>query len=800
MSLERVFQINIGTLVALGSLMLGMNQGSVFRPLLAVAAAFSSIYLTDMRGIVRLSTRLSSITAVIVVAISMSDFFNRPSEYQLNAVANLLVYLQTILLFQQKRIRTYWQLMVLSLLQVVVGAALSLSFQFGFLIVAYMLTILSAAFLFFLHREVLEHTSRYDVGARLLFAERQGTAANKDDEQTGFCQRIDCTSILQQIALSDITKQVIAIGMATLVFALIVFFTLPRFTHGVWNNRRESAGFLVTGLGDGVTLDELANIIQSDEAVMRISFVDQLTGEPYTVKGEPYLRGPALSNYDTTRRDGRWTQNTYSRVGTRLTSSMSSGDFVRQNVVLERTDDVRLPAAYPAYDLLETPSNTVYDLSSQCLSRRRPLQAENIRRYRYVLGTTAFANGRQQKITPEMLDPDPLGKQSLLQFDRAMFPNLAVLAKRIVVDTGVDVNDHRAVAEVLESHFHDSEQYSYSLEFSNLRNVRSQEIDPIEDFISNHRTGHCEYFASALVMMLRSLDIPARLAVGYKGGDFNRVGQYYIVRQLHTHAWVEAYLSPEQFPEYQPGAWLRLDPTPQSIFNKSLIEELRFSDQLQDFSEYCQLVWSEYVLRLNSEQQMQMIYVPLKNYLKNVISLVIEPDRWLKLRRLAMSVAGAVGHNSRNSGGFSWRIGLLVLFCSLVMVGIAQAVGRVSGKLVQSFWAWKAKHTYKVSTVEFYARFELITARHGRRRRLGETPLEFSRSLETWLRTFPETSQVALFPGRIVAAYYRVYFGGLSLGAEQLILLQCQVGQLDRVLANARRQRRIEKKTWTTWP
>ena len=46
---------------------------------------------------------------------------------------------------------------------------------------------------------------------------------------------------------------------------------------------------MVTGLGDGVTLDELADIIQSDEAVLRISFVDQLTGDPYAVKGEPYV-------------------------------------------------------------------------------------------------------------------------------------------------------------------------------------------------------------------------------------------------------------------------------------------------------------------------------------------------------------------------------------------------------------------------------------------------------------------------------------------------------------------------------
>ena len=69
-------------------------------------------------------------------------------------------------------------------------------------------------------------------------------------------------------------------------------------------------------------------------------------------------------------------------------------------------------------------------------------------------------------------------------------------------------------------------------------------------------------------MMLRSQGIPARMAIGFKGGEWNPLGMYYQVQQLHAHAWVEVYLAPDDIPpgefaddEAPDGAWLVLDPT-----------------------------------------------------------------------------------------------------------------------------------------------------------------------------------------------------------------------------------------------
>jgi transglutaminase-like putative cysteine protease len=80
--------------------------------------------------------------------------------------------------------------------------------------------------------------------------------------------------------------------------------------------------------------------------------------------------------------------------------------------------------------------------------------------------------------------------------------------------------------------------------------------DPLDDFLFKYNRGNCEYFASAMAVMLRLAGIPSRLVGGYRGGYYNDTGGYYLVPQKNAHVWVEAYLK---------GGWVRLDPTPLGI-------------------------------------------------------------------------------------------------------------------------------------------------------------------------------------------------------------------------------------------
>ncbi len=83
---------------------------------------------------------------------------------------------------------------------------------------------------------------------------------------------------------------------------------------------------------------------------------------------------------------------------------------------------------------------------------------------------------------------------------------------------------------------------------------RSAQRDPLAYFLFERKQGHCEYFASAMAVMLRTLRIPSRVVNGFRTGEFNDVTSQYLVRASNAHSWVEAY-----FPGY---GWISFDPTP----------------------------------------------------------------------------------------------------------------------------------------------------------------------------------------------------------------------------------------------
>src|SRR5690606_32776965 len=124
---------------------------------------------------------------------------------------------------------------------------------------------------------------------------------------------------------------------------------------------------------------------------------------------------------------------------------------------------------------------------------------------------------------------------------------LAREARRV---TGyVSENEHPPDAEMagrLVYWLRDSGEFGYSLDAS----IQDRSVDVVEDFLLIRKQGHCEYFASALVLMLRSVDIPARLISGFKGGKVNRISGLFEVEQRHAHAWTEAYID---------GQWVVLD-------------------------------------------------------------------------------------------------------------------------------------------------------------------------------------------------------------------------------------------------
>jgi transglutaminase-like putative cysteine protease len=140
------------------------------------------------------------------------------------------------------------------------------------------------------------------------------------------------------------------------------------------------------------------------------------------------------------------------------------------------------------------------------------------------------------------------------ELDRSMPSSLVPMLRELALQWTAEAGDDRARVQALVRHLH--EDFTYTLD----RPATPRGQSPLLDFLFVHREGHCEFFASAFVMLARALGIPARLVAGYRVVEHNGFGGYAVVRAKHAHAWGEAYVSVASDPTHT--AFEVFDPTP----------------------------------------------------------------------------------------------------------------------------------------------------------------------------------------------------------------------------------------------
>src|SRR5262249_20362469 len=111
--------------------------------------------------------------------------------------------------------------------------------------------------------------------------------------------------------------------------------------------------------------------------------------------------------------------------------------------------------------------------------------------------------------------------------------------------------------------------------------------DPLSGFLFDFRAGHCEYFATALAILLRAVGVPSREVNGFYGGEWNDFGNYLAVRQMDAHAWVEAW-----FPGH---GWVTLDPTPGAAARGEL-RSGSWLHKLQQMIDTVELAWHKHMV------------------------------------------------------------------------------------------------------------------------------------------------------------------------------------------------------------
>ena len=255
--------------------------------------------------------------------------------------------------------------------------------------------------------------------------------------------------------------------------------------------------------------------------------------------------------------------------------------------------------------------------------------------------TSAFQDGKQLELSPNQEKVWPILDQ-YLAIDKTTFPQLIEKAKSWDAESQLPEEDFIGRARYIEIKLRDSGEYKYN-RFGVLRNPN---VDPLEDFISEHKEGHCEYFAGALALLLRAIGIPSRVVVGYTCYPNKDIGPT-IVRQSDAHSWVEAYIPPEKLPKFgsssahffagstfqtsgedyiprltkdwiRDGAWFRLDATPSTERNSERLGVLAVG--IYNWSYLLHHFGSDFIMNFNGARQMKNVYQPLSHIWQEFVS------------------------------------------------------------------------------------------------------------------------------------------------------------------------------------
>lgn len=772
--LQRLLQINMAALAALGTSLLGMGQHSPWLIALGMTSSLCSLLLVDLGGWFHLPRWLMNLLLLGALGATVFDVIRHPGGLPVLLVANLLVYLQCVLQFQRKDVRLYRYLLILSVFQVVSASAFFHGVLFGFLLFFYLVL---ALIVLILSTSYAEWISQCEHSRGQLPQVRLGTAPLAialvgDPPAPGAPLGLNGSLIRRLAAL--VTKSA--------VFALAVFLTVPRLSTRPWPGF-SPVPLRTVGFADNVTLGEIGELLEDHSPVMTLELAT-LSGEPVGYAGPLYLRGGALQAYS----EGHWTLSPFLlRNDVRSLPPLFRGpgqSLVVQRLVLERLESPEVFAIWP-YGKWDD-SGLIYDADRTRLLRTNT----QLQRATIELTTSGLEYGRLADLVPAS---EPVSVSAHLQLPWVVFqPDW--WGGRFVVDRSLyEARGWKYLEELAaqwaaespwpaEDHFHLAKHFEQQLAFSgefrySLRAVpRNPQLDPIVDFLTEHREGHCEYFATALALLLRCRGIPTRIVIGYKTDEFNPLGNFYQIRQRDAHAWVEAFIPPHQLNEellaekprelWKHGAWLRLDATPPSAeraANRSFFNRLWTTYTFLDY------IWLKYVVQLDRPTQRTEVYQPVQRRVRETVGTFFDRDRWLTSFARVRAVIDA---NLRSS----WLL-LLLAVAGVLVTSAAILAYRVQRDPFWRIWLLKRlplseRISPLITSVplEAYAHLEGLFRAQGFRREAWECPRAFVEKAIAKIngRAMPSDNGWIDSARLIVDTYYQARFGKGALSHERV--------------------------------
>jgi len=565
-SAERFFQWSLYVMLVVGfTSLMGTNKLDFPSVALVIAALLLRGYQLLMRRQLVISERWTGTLTIVYFAFYAADYFYFSQSF-LSATVHMVLFVMVIKIFSVRRDRDLLYLAVLSFLMVLAAAVLTVDTLF---LLSFSLFIL-VAMATFISME-MRRSERELLG--------MGVPPRQHVKFHGSLAGVSAT-----------------LGLLTMAGAALIFFVIPRLNTSGYLRNMAVQGAMVTGFAQDVNLGGIGEIQQSSNVVMHIQLLDGRL--PEDVK----CRGIALANFD-----GRHWWNSpeppsfrglnnspldLTTIGAvEFYSDAHPGPHLPSfsyKVVMEPVG-VNLFFLAPVPLKLNGDYRVVEIKSDGSVFYSRPGETSGSGQEgdgSQVIGVyTAEADGRDpERFVHDSNSQDYPARVATLYLQKPRLdPRIESLARQITASEGSNYLRAKAIEAYLRKNF------GYTLELPGLR-----EADPLAHFLFERRKGHCEYFASSMAMMLRTLGIPSRVVNGFRGGEFNDLTGSYIVREKDAHSWVEAY-----FPEY---GWVTFDPTPAGQAGATTTRWSR----MELYMDAARQLWREWIVNYDFSHQVRL--------------------------------------------------------------------------------------------------------------------------------------------------------------------------------------------------
>lgn len=538
---ERFYEFSLLGLLSSGFLALA-GSGYLDLPVLALTSTAIVLRALMVAGFLQLHFRDGIVTAVALAYVGFYplDWLYLSADF-MQATVHLVCFLAVAKLLTAKTDRDFFYVKIIAFLELLAASILSSNVNF-FLFLAFFLGFGVASFACSEIRRSSRRPAQLVRGGLRLFHFR----------------------------LAALT---LWISGGVLVLTLGMFFLLPRTARAAFQHF--SQRYHLSGFSNEVTLGQIGEIQKQNTTVMHVRF------ESGRVPTHLKWRGAALSEFD----------------GHRWFNGAGPGEMLRvENGTVQLARNRQLSRIGPRFTYVVYAKSAATDAlfiagTPEYLATGSPTV---IRNFGGTLRAAFGPSETRRYSVSSFLDNDPaatpIAPEPLSEFERRVYLQLPAIDPRIArlaLDVGGAGKPAEESARGLEKYLRTSFGYTTEL-------LETSVPDPLAHFLFERRRGHCEYFASSMAVMLRTLGIPSRVITGFQSGLYNPISGWQMIRASDAHSWVEAYLPAR--------GWVVYDPTPPDLSAR----RASLWTQMVLYADAAEVFWQDWVLNYDLDRQLTL--------------------------------------------------------------------------------------------------------------------------------------------------------------------------------------------------